>query len=88
MKKTILLLTILLLTFTVTAQVKRDSIKFDSNEVKTIYRNSLIIQQNLHQLHIDGILRDKLDSIYQQSAIIFENKLKAKPAKAKTASKN
>lgn len=58
---------------------KRDSIKFDTNEVKAIYRNCLIIQKNLHTLHIDGITRDKLDSLYNQSVTIFENKLK-KPA--------
>lgn len=75
-----LLLPLLFITISATAQ-KRDSLKFDTNEVKMLYRNAQIIQQQLHLLHIDGILRDKLDSVYQQSAVLFENKLKPKVKK-------
>lgn len=78
--KSILTISILLLFLSATAQ-KRDSLKFDTNEVKMLYRNAQIIQQQLHLLHIDGILRDKLDSVYQQSAVLFENKLKSKVKK-------
>lgn len=53
---------------------KRDSLKFDTIEVQTIYRNSQIIQSNLHALHLDAILRDKLDSVYTVNAKIIEGK--------------
>ncbi len=78
--KKLLLLPFLVLSLTCLAQ-KRDSIKFDTNEVKTLYRNAQIIQQQLHTVHIDGILRDKLDSVYQQSVALFENKLRVKGKK-------
>lgn len=64
-------------------QSKKDSIKFDSTEVRLIARNALIIQQQLHVLHLDAVLRDKLDSVYNQSAALLENKLKKKPVKNK-----
>lgn len=57
-------------------QTHKDSVKMDSTEVRTLYRNAIILQQQLHLLHIDGLLRDKMDSVYNQSAAIFENRLK------------
>ncbi|MDR3551194.1 MAG: hypothetical protein P4L31_07310 [Candidatus Babeliales bacterium] len=67
-------------------KIKRDSIKFDTTEVGTIYRNSGIIQQQLHLLHIDGILRDKLDSVYKVSIDIIESKFR-KPQPQKPGKK-
>lgn len=84
MKKTIILLSIAmaLLGSSARAQTKkvpvpkRDSLKFDSTEVQTLYRNQQIIQQQLHLLHVDGILRDKLDSVYAVNVRIMEDKFK------------
>lgn len=75
-------LLILLLPISVFAQKsKKDSVKIDSNEVKTLQRNSLIIQQYIHRLHIDATQRDQLDSVYNVSAAIFEKSLKKKKQK-------
>lgn len=75
----IILITILalgLLSSICDAQSKRDSIRLDTNDIKMLYRNAQIIQQTLHGVHLDAILRDKLDSVYQQSAVLFESKLR------------
>lgn len=89
MKKLLLLLPLLLLTLSATAQnqptgkrqdVKpiRDSIRFDTSEVKTLYRNQQIFQQFMHKIEISALLRDRLDSVYNQSAVLFEKKLRGK----------
>lgn len=57
----------------VCAQEKPDT-TISKKDINTVQQNMLIIQQNIHVLHIDGILRDKLDSIYQQSAILLSPK--------------
>lgn len=75
-----LLLPLLFITLSATAQ-KRDSLKFDTNEVKMLYRNQIIFQQYMHKVEISALIRDRLDSVYQQSAVLFENKLKPKVKK-------
>jgi hypothetical protein len=80
MRKLTLLLLISLPIFS-KAQAKKDSVKIDSAEVRTLYRNSNIIQQYLHKVHIDATLRDQLDSVYNVSAAIFEKSLKKKNKK-------
>jgi S-ribosylhomocysteine lyase LuxS involved in autoinducer biosynthesis len=57
--------------------LKAQTTQIDSNEIKTISRNSTIIQQQLHGLHLDALLRDKLDSVYNQSMGILSGKYTA-----------
>lgn len=57
----------------VKAQQKSDT-TINKKDISTLQRNMYIIQQQLHTLHIDGILRDKLDSVYQQSMLILTPK--------------
>lgn len=59
------------------AQTK-DSIKVSKLDLQTIQRNSLIIQQTIHRMDMSALLRDKLDSVYNQSAIIVDERLKVK----------
>ncbi len=61
---------------------KRDSLKFDTLEVQTLYRNQQIIQSQLHTVHLDAVLRDKLDSVYSVNVKIIEGKF-LKPAQQK-----
>lgn len=84
MKKQILTILSIFTVLFATAQTKpkRDSLKFDSVEVQTIYRNSQVIQQYLHKVSIDAALRDKLDSVYSVNVAIIERKfVKAGPVK-------
>ncbi len=57
----------------VKAQQKPDT-TINKKDISTLQRNMYIIQQQLHTLHIDGIIRDKLDSVYQQSMLILTPK--------------
>jgi hypothetical protein len=61
---------LLLCSIGVNAQTKSDT-TINKKDIQTLQRNMLIIQQQIHNLHIDGILRDKLDSVYQQSFFIL-----------------
>lgn len=72
----------LLCSIGVKAQEKPDT-TISKKDITTLQRNMLIIQQQIHTLHIDGILRDKLDSVYQQNMFI----LTPKPAPKKDAKK-
>ncbi len=76
MKKIIVCALFALIAFSASAQTKTDSVKVSKTELETMYRNSNIFIQNIHVLHLDAILRDKLDSVYKESAILFEQKLK------------
>lgn len=78
--KSILTTILILICFTSFGQTK-DSVKVDTVEMRTLYRNATIIQQYLHKVHIDGVLRDQLDSVYQVSATIFEKRLKTGKSK-------
>lgn len=61
------------------AQSKSDSLKLSRTDLTTLQRNSLLIQQTIHRLSMDALLRDKLDSVYSQSAVLFDERLKKKP---------
>lgn len=67
---------ILLVCSTTWAQSKPDSLKLSRTELITLQRNSLLIQQTIHRLSMDALLRDKLDSVYSQSSVLFDERLK------------
>ncbi len=62
---------------------KKDSLKFSDTEVGTIDRNLLIIQQTIHRLDMSSLLRDKLDSVYNQSRTIIQDRVKGNNFKKK-----
>lgn len=74
------LLTLCLLTasIAVRAQTKPDSTKIAVTQLQTLSRNALLIQQTIHRMDMSALLRDKLDSVYSQSMVIIEDRLKGK----------
>lgn len=53
-----------------TSQPKTDT-AISKKDITTLQRNLMLIQNSIHALHIDGLLRDKLDSVYTQSYYIL-----------------
>lgn len=70
-----------------TMAVKAQTATIDTNEIKTLSRNALIIQQQLHTLPINALIRDKLDSVYNQTAAILQDKYRRAKTKPVTKEK-
>ncbi len=77
-KQLIALIALMGLSLSASAQSKPDSTKISIPDLRTIQRNSLLIQQTIHRFDMSALLRDKLDSVYNQSAIIVDERLKVK----------
>lgn len=76
MKKTFVTLLLAGIVFAVSAQDNKNKQQtadtvIQKKDVATLKQNLIIIQQQLHTVHMDGILRDRLDSVYAVSARIL-----------------
>lgn len=69
---------LLLYSIGVSAQEKQDT-TIEKKHIQTVQRNMLIIQQTIHTLHIDGVLRDKLDSVYNYNMFLLSPSVPLKP---------
>ncbi len=78
LKIKILLIALTGLSLSASAQTKKDSTNVSTKDLQTIQRNSLLIQQTIHRMDMSALLRDKLDSVYSQSAVIIDERLKVK----------